>query len=428
MRSVLGVDLGSRWQTIGSAVLSFDDTQWVRCTIGAIAWPTSPCDAEAIADTILSFALKSDISAISLDGPQGWRDPATPGAFVGRECERVTRTPGKTGTFGVAVPRTWIHWIQCSIEVFDRLLRAEDAVLANSPESHGPTTLPDGKFYVLECFPTSTWRQAGLRPLPGHGIDVQTIKRFTGDLQAAFSLPDIVTGSAHNQGEHDNLQALVAALPAAGLLGGSCRAVPKGLPARMIAGLGEIPRHRVEGIIWDAMPLLQQGRSSVVREAATVSSRSRMTRVADAKLHDSFMPDAQGLERGVRLFNHFTEASNRGDAIGISYGGFVAYLHNVPAFRDVAGRNFLPSDSMKAVSMAWSVTDAAGGRKKVGRSGSVIDAGMDTFIWNAKRPFDRPDGAWHHSIPYTREQWLTVFPTGARRLITVEELQMVARR
>ena len=62
MRSVLGVDLGSSWDSTGSAVLSFDDARWISCTPGAIAWPESICDAAAI----VAFTLKNNIYAISL--------------------------------------------------------------------------------------------------------------------------------------------------------------------------------------------------------------------------------------------------------------------------------------------------------------------------------------------------------------------------
>jgi hypothetical protein len=148
----------------------------------------------------------------------------------------------------------------------------------------------------------------------------------------------------------------------------------------------------------------------------------------DPKSRDTLTPDKQGVARGVRLFTYLAEAANRGDAVGISYGGFIGYLHNVAEFRDVAGRNFLLTDAMTAIRIAWSITEAAGGRKNVARSGTVVDAGMDTFIWNKKRPFDRPAGAWNYSLPYTREQWRSVFPDGARRLIEVEELHLVDRR
>ena len=68
MRSVLGVDLGSSWHSMGSAVLSFNDTRWTSCTLGVIAWPATICEPTAIADAILAFALNNN-----MDGPQGWR-------------------------------------------------------------------------------------------------------------------------------------------------------------------------------------------------------------------------------------------------------------------------------------------------------------------------------------------------------------------
>jgi hypothetical protein len=138
------------------------------------------------------------------------------------------------------------------------------------------------------------------------------------------------------------------------------------------------------------------------------------------------MPTGQGVERGIHLFARLVDLANRGEAVGISYGGFIAYLHGVHKFHEVAGRNYLPSDSETAVRIALNITLEAGGRKEVSRSGHSIPAGMDTFIWNAKSPFDRPARAWlssRFSIPYTREQWLAVFPDGMRRLVTVAELE-----
>ncbi len=156
-----------------------------------------------------------------------------------------------------------------------------------------------------------------------------------------------------------------------------------------------------------------------------------MNMIPDHKSSGKLMPDEQGNARGVRLFAHFVEVANRGEAVGISYGGFIAYLHGVEEFREVAGRNYLPGDNEAVVRIALNITSEAGGRKEVSRSGRSIRAGMDTFIWRAKSPFDRPARAWlssRFSIPYTREQWLSVFPDGARRLITVAELRLVASR
>lgn len=156
-----------------------------------------------------------------------------------------------------------------------------------------------------------------------------------------------------------------------------------------------------------------------------------MRMIPDHRSGGSLMPGEQGTERGVRLFMHLVEVANRGEAIGISYGGFIAYLHGADEFREVAGRNYLPSDSEIVVQIALNITSEAGGRKEVSRSGHSIRAGMDTFIWNARSPFDRPARAWlssRFSIPYTRAQWLSVFPDGARRLITAAELRLIASR
>jgi len=64
------------------------------------------------------------------------------------------------------------------------------------------------------------------------------------------------------------------------------------------------------------------------------------------------------------------------------------------------------------------------GRKRLFRTGM----GMDTFIWRSKRPFDRPLAAWKNyplQPPYSREEWLAVFPSGARRLLGPSELLTV---
>ena len=72
--------------------------------------------------------------------------------------------------------------------------------------------------------------------------------------------------------------------------------------------------------------------------------------------------DDQDIKRGIHLFTHLALAANRGDAAGISYAGFLAYIHGVDEFHEVAGRNYLPSDSNTAIRIAWEVTSAAGGR------------------------------------------------------------------
>ena len=136
-----------------------------------------------------------------------------------------------------------------------------------------------------------------------------------------------------------------------------------------------------------------------------------------------------GVQRGVRLFRYLAEKANRGNAVGIAYGDFIAFLHGKDNFRDVAGRNYRPSDTPVVIELAWSITEANGGRIAVTASGRTIRCGMDTFIWTSSPPFDRPEKAFHNrkcTLPYSREEWKAVFPDGVRRMIKPSELAGIA--
>jgi hypothetical protein len=144
------------------------------------------------------------------------------------------------------------------------------------------------------------------------------------------------------------------------------------------------------------------------------------------------MPDERGVERGVRLFSYLAQEANQAKAVGISYAGFIAYLHGVDAFHEVIARNYLPSDSGPVIRIAMSITAKAGGRKQVGGpSGHTIEAGMDTFIWQKEEPFKRSDRAFqsrHQKLPYSQREWLSVFPDGRRRMITAEEIRQLSSK
>ncbi len=132
------------------------------------------------------------------------------------------------------------------------------------------------------------------------------------------------------------------------------------------------------------------------------------------------MPDESGVARGVRLFRYLAEQANRGKPTGISYGDFIAHLHGKGSFQEVAGRNYLPGDSGAVIRLAWSITDANGGRIIVAASGRTIQSGMDSFIWASRDPYDRSVKAWLNpkgSLPYSRADWEAIFPEGRRRLI-----------
>jgi hypothetical protein len=254
--TVLGIDLACRtWQDTGTALLSFtagDSQRWQTARCSVISWPAEPVSAEAMSKVIDAFALEHRVAAVSVDGPQGWRQPETedrPG--VGRWCEYLARTQGKTGTYGVTYPGTQVGWIRFSIEVFERLVAMGHALLVNEP---APLLLPQstpGTYWLIECFPTQTWRSSKLAPLPGKSSRPPAdVPGWAASLWQRYSLPETGPWS----GSHDDLQAIVACLPAAGLLGAPCVSIPLGNSGRWIDAADARPRHWVEGLIWDAGP------------------------------------------------------------------------------------------------------------------------------------------------------------------------------
>src|SRR5438132_6673686 len=125
IRTVLGIDLASaKWSSVGSASIEFADEAFIRVVAGAIAWPEVPLTPDALADAIDGFARREGVCAVALDGPQGWRDPATAEGTrgVGRRCEYECRTQGKTGAYPRTFPGTQRKWIEFSIGVFASLL------------------------------------------------------------------------------------------------------------------------------------------------------------------------------------------------------------------------------------------------------------------------------------------------------------------
>lgn len=261
MTAVLGIDLASaRWTFNGSALLHFhaESRAITHVVPGAIAWPgpETPLTPQALASRIHEFAVRAHVRAVALDGPHAWRNPHTPVDVpgVGRRCESLCRTQGKTGVYPKAYPGTQFAWIDFCVRVFDALLAkpgvqlaeapAEDTSAACAPHAgHAPPAL-DG-YVVLECFPTSIWRASGLTPLPAKAKrpDVQ---RFYDTLAAAYALPPVRVSS------HDDLQAIVAALAGVGAIGGPVQAHAHG-EACWMADHADGPR-RVEGFIWDAAP------------------------------------------------------------------------------------------------------------------------------------------------------------------------------
>ena len=270
--------------------------------------------------------------------------------------------------------------------------------------SRSPTTTPEPRgghirprpagYWLMECFPTSTWRTSGLEPLPGHRrAPAEVVERFARRLVAGYGLPT----SAVTR-DHDDLQAVVSTLPAVGLLGGPARVWARGQSARSVGGV------LVEGLIWDAAPAGEPTAPVPVRPAAT----TLLVDERDVGLETC-------IERGVALFRELVRRANAGEAVGISYKGFVEHVHGA-SFCEVRGRPWSQSDTSDVLHLANQITGAAG-RQSVRRGNVVIQAGMDTFIWPKTPRHTRSARAWRGGLPYSRDEWLFVFPDGTRRLI-----------
>jgi hypothetical protein len=251
--TVLGVDLASsNWSLNGSAELTFDrrTRAWTSARTRVAQWPHTALSASAMARALDDLAMDSGASVLSLDGPQGWRHPLAgdrPG--VGRACEKAARTPGKTGPLGLVYPANYGDWVCFCIDVFAELLAIGNARLFEADASEDGGHRRVGSYWLIECFPSSTWVASGLTKLPGHSAaPPRVVAEHAKALRIAYGLPE---GMLTDQ--HDELQAVVAALPAAAIVGGPCRAVAHG-ERSALWGEGD-QRHRVEGFIWDALPL-----------------------------------------------------------------------------------------------------------------------------------------------------------------------------
>src|SRR5216684_6430124 len=117
--AVLGVDLGSKnWRNTGTAWLAFTvngQVHWTDARTDVVGWPTAPISAKTMAEVLDAAALELSVAAVSIDGPQGWRDPQARRSFPGRLCELQARTPGKTCVYQKTLPGNYSGWARFSI-------------------------------------------------------------------------------------------------------------------------------------------------------------------------------------------------------------------------------------------------------------------------------------------------------------------------
>lgn len=428
---VLGIDLASRkWQDNGSAMITFttgDDAAWCAVECGCIEWPIHDhLSSNAMADVIEQTVKEHGISAVSLDGPQGWRQPNAPERLgVGRVCEYEASCQGKTGTYGRTYPQTQHGWIKFCIDVFAELMDRGYAQIVNSMEGVDTDLEPDG-YWLLECFPTSTWRESRLPQLPGKsrvGNDMKLVAVYWRILQQRFGLPQIASSTF----THDDLQAIVAALPAAGLMKGPCLAIPKGKPGWWERATELHPMHWVESIIWDAT-LTEDVLARQIEIPAWVRENPRKQR-QNASRNPLLIDDRDDagdslIDRGVKLFRHLAKCANNGNAIGISYAQLVCFVHGVEQFQEVTNRRYAQSDTQNVLCFAEQITDIAGGPIAISKNGVTIRAGMDAFVWQKRTPHARPAAAFA-TAGYSQKEWTDVFPDGQRILLTTDEFSSI---
>lgn len=434
--NVLGIDLASRsWKDNGSAIIRFttgEKAAWKSVECGCIYWqeqskrPTAAEMAQVIEQTVV----KHDLAAVSLDGPQGWRDPAADPKRkgVGRVCEYEAKCQGKTGEYGKTYPQTQHGWIRFSIDVFEHLRKNGNAVIANDREQVAVEKLPDGKFWLLECFPTSTWKMSRLAALPGKyrvGKQHDLIAEYARSLQQRYEL----SGLAPWKGTHDDLQAIVAALPAVGLLQGPCQAVPGGIEGWNEIATENVPGHWVEGIIWDATLADEQLEKNLELPRALPKKKGTADLAESLEenplLIDDRDDDAEHLlNRGKKLFQHLADKANAGQPVGIGYAQLIGFVHAREHFKDVANRGYLPSDTKHVLSFAQQITEESGGPVTLSRDGTKIDVGMDAFIWKKQHPHNRPPKAFEYAS-YSEQDWINLFPNGERRLVKSDECKAI---
>jgi len=141
---------------------------------------------------------------------------------------------------------------------------------------------------------------------------------------------------------------------------------------------------------------------------------AEFTRTAAHDGPDDETGDLHLIERGVELFGYLVEQANRGDSLGVGYKQFACLVHGVDDFREIFNHDFCHPDLAYVLRLAHRVT-ADMGRTQVEKNGVVLQAGMDTFIWQTRRPHRRSSEAFIDA-PYKEEEWKKAFPDGTRHL------------
>lgn len=195
---VLSVDLAHRrYKDLGIAYLPASGNNVQVLQPESLGLHDTP-NPEALAAALATFCDHEGVNAMLLDGPQGWRYPISQIDHM-RLSERVLNTPGKTGNPGNVKPRTYLGYIQFSIDLFSSLRLEHGWELLTQDWSERV-----GTRWLVESYPSAAWRTLGLSRLPAKPKTTpEQIEIWSRDLEliTGLKLPPRLT--------HDELQAAV---------------------------------------------------------------------------------------------------------------------------------------------------------------------------------------------------------------------------
>lgn len=204
--AVLSVDLATRrWSDLGIVVL--DREQAARPGDGQFACEIIPwndagsVDAETLAGRLNNLCGARGIRVLLLDGPQAWKS-RTNGLEHSRVSERQLNTAAKTGLPGMVKPRTYRHFAEFCLDVYDALCRRGWHRL-DTREHPGASQ----ERVLVESYPYAAWRSLGLKPLPAKR------RARVSDLAEAYgALRALIPFTTNRPPNHDQLQAIVGGL------------------------------------------------------------------------------------------------------------------------------------------------------------------------------------------------------------------------
>jgi len=201
--AVLSVDLATRrWSDLGIVVLDHAPAnQQLACEI--LVWNDSgPVEAEILAGRLNHLCGVRGIRVLLLDGPQAWKSRSN-GLKHSRVSERQLNTAAKTGLPGMVKPRTYRHFAEFCLDVYEALCRRGWRRL-DTRERPGDSQ----ERVLVESYPFAAWKSQGLKPLPSKR------RAKISDLAEAYgALRGLIPFTTNRPPNHDQLQAIVGGLP-----------------------------------------------------------------------------------------------------------------------------------------------------------------------------------------------------------------------